>query len=343
MSEGTPVLTQTYRSPTVWKSAEVDVERATFHISEADVEELDAALRKVQVEGKELFEIGKQDFPLRHFSEKLAAVTEQITDGVGFALVKGLPLDRYSYKEASQIYWGIGRHMGQPMPQNATGDLLGHVRNTGRNYEDNDVRGYQTQARLPFHTDSADVVGLLCLHPALEGGTSFISSSGAVFNRVLEQRPDLAERMFEEYYWDFKEEQQPGADPYYKSTLAAYVDGKLHIRYVRSSLDRVARFSKGPNAADTELFDLIDKSASSDEFAISMDFQPGDMQFINNYAVFHSRSHYTEPPADTGKRRYLLRLWLNMGDGRRYPANFGRREGILQVRDSDRGATIRTD
>jgi hypothetical protein len=49
--------------------------------------------------------------------------------------------------------------------------------------------------------------------------------------------------------------------------------------------------------------------AEGGAYSVIMDFQPGDMQFINNYHVLHGRSPYEDDRA-AGKVRHLKRLWL---------------------------------
>jgi hypothetical protein len=68
-------------------------------------------------------------------------------------------------------------------------------------------------------------------------------------------------------------------------------------------------------AEQVELLDLIDEIAASDEFRLDMDFEVGDMQFVCNYSVLHSRTDY-EDFDDPALKRHLLRLWLTMRDGR---------------------------
>lgn len=77
-----------------------------------------------------------------------------------------LPLSR----EAAISYWGLGRYFGEPVPQNKSGHLLGHVCDLGLDPSNPNHRIYATSAAQPFHTDSADIVALLCLREAMEGG-----------------------------------------------------------------------------------------------------------------------------------------------------------------------------
>ncbi len=59
------------------------------------------------------------------------------------------------------------------------------------------ARLYRSAKGIAFHCDAADVVGLLCLRAAKQGGQSRIASSVYVFDELLRTSPDLAPELFE--------------------------------------------------------------------------------------------------------------------------------------------------
>lgn len=257
----TTMLREPDTGPAAWTGAEMRASDEWIHrLSDAEIGELDAALASVKSNRLGLYDVTLEDFPLPTLSPVIDQWVHDLEDGRGFILVKGLPIDRYSEADASTIYWGIGQHMGLPVSQNAAGDLLGHVRDTGRSIADPSVRGYQTRIRLPYHTDGSDVVGLLCFRPAKSGGLSSIVSSTTVFNEVVWRRPDLVELMYEPFFYDRREEQAPGEEPWYQSPIASYVDDKLSIRYIRGFIESAQRFPEVPRLTDRqrELLDLVD-------------------------------------------------------------------------------------
>lgn len=70
-------------------------------------------------------------------------------------------------------YMGMGAFFGYFTSQNGRGHVLGHVKDLGEDPTAKDrVRIYRTNAKQYFHTDGADLVGLLCIAKALEGGES---------------------------------------------------------------------------------------------------------------------------------------------------------------------------
>jgi hypothetical protein len=201
--------------------------------------------------------------------------------------------------------------MGRPVPQNRKGDLLGHVRDDGANPTNPGVRLYRTRAKLDFHTDGADIIGLLCLRKAKAGGLSRIASSIAVFNEVLRRRPELAPLLFENFYWDREAAALPGETPYFAFPICRYQQGRLGTLYLGWYIRNAQRFPEAPRltAEQRELLDLIDSIANSPTFYLDMDFQPGDLQFLKNAVILHARTEY-EDWEEPEKKRHLLRLWL---------------------------------
>lgn len=295
-------------------------------LAPAEVDELLAAVAHVEAHQIAMLDMTVDDFALPTLGARLTALAYELDRGRGFWLLRGLPINDLSERQAAFAYWGIGLHMGTPVSQNARGHLLGHVIDEGVDYKtDSSARGYQTRLRLPYHTDSSDVVGLLCLKTAKSGGLSSVASTTTVFNEVVTRRPDLAHLWFTEWYYDRRNEERPGEKPYFTTPLATQSDDFLSIRYVRSFLDSAQRHTDVPRrtAEETEFLDLIDEITHREGTALHMDFQPGDIQFVCNYTTFHSRTSY-EDFDDPAERRHLLRLWLTLHDGRPLPDDFGR-------------------
>ncbi|WP_052390100.1 TauD/TfdA family dioxygenase [Streptomyces sp. NRRL B-24484] len=290
----------------------------TVRLSPAHLAELDAALHTARGRGTTLLRSTAADFPLPTLATELDRIADELENGRGFALVKGVPVDRYDQAAAGTLLWGIGRHLGAPVSQNAAGHLLGHVRDTGRTMADPATRGYQTRTALGFHTDGSDVLALLCLRPAAAGGRIGLASAATVHNTVLARRPDLARRLYRRYAVDRREEHGPGERPYDTVPLACWHADRLSLRYHRCHLESAQRFPDAPRLepADTELFDLIDESATSPAARLDLDPEAGDLLLVNNLAVLHSRSAYRDGP---GHRRHLLRLWLALHRGRPLP------------------------
>lgn len=299
--------------PSAWRGPDMAVrDDWIVRLDAGDCAELDAALTHAKARGIGIPELSKKDFPIPGVARKLAGVLAELESGRGFALLRGLPVERYSKADAALIYWGIGAHFGPAFAQNAQGDMLGHVRDLGADWRhDMKARGYQTRLRLPFHNDSTDVVGLLCLRRAKSGGESRIVSSTAVHNEVLARRPDIARALYEPFCVDRRDEESPGQKPYYVTPCFNRFKGRMFIRYNRTFIESAQRFAEVPRltSLQREALDLMDELCNDPAFHLDMPFEPGDMQFVCNYVILHSRTDYEDYP-DAERKRHLLRLWL---------------------------------
>lgn len=230
----------------------------------------------------------------------------RLFDGHGFALVRGLPVDDLDDTAGTVLFWLLGRTIGSPLHQNAAGDVLIRVRDEGKSFDEPGVRAYETTADLQYHTDSSDVVGLLCRRPAVRGGVSTIVSSAAVVGEIERRRPDLAARLFEPW-----PELNPVDGSVTERPIAARASsGRIATRYGRKYTELAAAQRGVPlTAAQVEALDLFDAITNDPAFVLNMHFRPGDVQFLNNHLVLHARTAY-EDGNDPGERRELWRLWL---------------------------------
>jgi hypothetical protein len=292
-----------------WKGPDMARDPRWIHqLDDDDLAELDAALRHVEAKGLEITDIARNDFPL----PTLAVILDEIETGRGFAMIRGIPVEKYGERGSSILYWGIGAHFGRAVAQNRMGHLLGHVRSEGRDWTtDNNARGYQTTAHLPFHCDKADVVGLLCLQVAKSGGLSCIASSVAIHDALLERRPDLLRALYGTFCIDHRGEEFDGQRPYYETPMFGMHDGQLYARYGSKYVFDAQRFPEAPRLTelDREALETFRDHAASDEFRLDMEFRRGDMQFLNNRWIVHSRTDYEDWP-EPERRRHLLRLLL---------------------------------
>jgi hypothetical protein len=304
-------------APAAWLGREISRRRDWIHrLSPAEIAEIDAALAQARASGRPMAEITREDFPLPRLAGEIAGWMRELDRGRGFVLVRGLPVQRWSEADAALAYSGLGLHMGSPVSQNAAGDLLGHVRDTGADPRNPAVRLYKTRVDLGFHCDGSDVVGLLCLKPAKSGGVSRIVSSLSVYNEILRRRPELAPLLFEPFYWDRNEEQRPGEAPWFKLPIAFDQNGRLRIFYIGWYIRGAQRHADVPRLTreQRELLDLIDGIAADPEFHLDMDFEAGDIQLLKNAVILHARTEYEDFP-EPERKRHLLRLWLTAHAG----------------------------
>ena len=273
-----------------------------------EITELEAAARHYLALGRDLGEIAAADFPLTDFASHLQALRQQLLTGNGIEVLRGLPVEQYEQQFAATIFCGIGAHLGSARSQNAQGHILGHVRNTGASSSDPNARIYQTAERQSFHTDSADVVGLLCLRVAKQGGESLLVSAESIYNRMRELRPDLLARLFEPIATDRRGEIPEGAKPYMEIPVLNWYRGFLTVFYQRQYIDSAQRFEGAPRLDDEMVaaLDMFDALANDPELHFTMNLQPGDMQFVYNHSQLHDRNAFIDWP-EPDKRRHLMR------------------------------------
>ncbi len=306
--------------PAAWYGRDLENSTAWIHqISTQELEELDAALDAVKAGNLDIAEIRRADFALPTFGKTLDALRGDVLRGRGFVLLRGLPMDRYTFEEAAILYWGVGCYFGSAVPQNAKGHLLGHVIDLGRDPQDTSARIYQTTARQTYHVDTCDIVSLLCVQKAKSGGLSSLVSAVTIFNEMAKRRPDLAAVLFDTFDADRRDEVPPGRNPYYSAPVFSWHDGLLTTQFVRRYIESARRFSDLDPLTDVQIeaMDLFEKLA--DELCLFMDFEPGDMQFVHNHQILHDRTEFEDFP---DKKRHLLRLWLCPPDGRPLPPSF---------------------
>jgi hypothetical protein len=315
-----------------WAGEELSRSEAWLHhLSDGDVAELETAASVARQNGRSLVEIRRQDFALPNLARGLDAIRRELLDGRGFVLVRGLPLERYTLAEAATIFWGLGTHLGAVLSQNAQGHVLGHVKDLGFDAGDPSTRLYQTNQRQGYHTDSADIVGLMCIRPARSGGRSSLASTVTAYNEVLARRPDLVSALFEPVATDHRGEVPPGGRAWFSIPVLSWYAGHLTGIYQRRYIDSAQRFTDAPrlSARQREALDVFDAVLDDPAVHLEMDFRPGDVQLIHNHQILHDRTAF-EDDADPRHRRHLLRLWLSPVEGRPLPPVFAERYGSIE-------------
>ena len=327
--------------PAVWYGPDMAA-RADWvlRFTAEDVRDIEGAVRAFAASGTPLADISPSTFPLPRLSSRLAQVLHDLLEGRGFVLMRGLPVERWTREETAIAYMGLGSYFGRPRSQNAKGHLLGHVKDLGVDVTDPNVRYYQTRRKLEYHTDSVDLVGLLCLKTAKAGGESYIASSTTCYNEIAKRRPDLLPLLFEPFPTDRRGEVPEGMLPWFDMPVFHWYGGKLTAIYVRQYIDSAqANFpqAKRLTPAHREALDLLDSLTNDPAIHLSMTFEPGDMQFLHNHQILHSRTDFENWP-EPERHRHLLRLWLCPEQGRPLPEVFAPRYG--SVTPGDRGGIV---
>jgi Taurine catabolism dioxygenase TauD, TfdA family len=327
--------------PSAWRGEDMaaNPDRWLVQLTAGEIAELEQAARSFLAKTKEIGEITKEKFSFPRFGARLSRLKQTLLNGIGFEVIRGLPVAAYSQEFAATIFCGVGAHLGSARSQNAMGHILGHVRDVGANAKDPNTRIYQTAERQTFHTDSSDVVGLLCIREAREGGKSLLVSTTTIYNEMSRKRPELAALLFEPLATDRRGEVPQGQKPYLQIPPLSWHAGFLTGFYQRQYIDSAQRFPDAPRLtpAHIEALDLFDALANDPRLHFGMQLQPGDMQFVYNHALLHDRTAFRDWP-EAHQKRHLLRLWLSVAGDRPLPECFKQRYGSIEI--GNRGGIV---
>ncbi len=317
------ILPHPLTGPAAWTAATFANDHSWSHdLTPDQIALFDTALAALKARGLAFPHAGKDGFPIHALASELARWSEELENGRGFLLLRGLPVHRYDEADIRTLYYGIGLHLGVPVRQNPRGDLLGDVQAVG-DIHNKHTRVYETNLYLPYHSDPSDVVGLLCLRRAPQGGLSSLVSVASIHNRILAEHPHHLGLYYR--LWTFAHlcEPQPSLSP-----IFSMHDGKLSCRYLRQYIELGHELKGLPlSAVEVEALDIFDAVMKDPAMRVDMMLEPGDLQFANNYAVLHSRTSFVDHEVPE-LRRKMLRLWVKMPNARALAPEFPGRNGF---------------
>jgi len=315
----------------VWKGVEMARNhRWVKDFPEVVLKQIDAALEKVgELDWRA---VNRHNFPLPDAAAFFDDVREELENGSGMVKMRGLDVSRYTQEQLRRIWFGLGCHLGTPMYQNCRGEVMREIKDeglagaklygatvdsSGKQFLSSGARTLSS-GQLRFHTDRCDVVGLLCLRQASEGGVSKLASSAAVYNEILRRRQDLHALLCRPIPRSRFGEEAGGEHVAYDLPVFGVRDGKLSshfsLTYIENAqmLPGVRKLSEAEHEAIQMLMDV------AEEACFEMRFAPGDIQLLNNHVVYHGRTAFADD-AGTGRDRLLMRLWLSVPNSRALP------------------------
>ena len=316
-----PIAFRPVADASAWRAADVDDDACyTKWLQATELDDIDRAVQAVRVAGRPAEDIrGEQDFPLPVLGRTLRRLQAELEHGLGFALLRGLPVDRYDLADQKILVMGLLAHLGAPMCQDTKGTLVEVVTDRGLSYEDHRVRGYMTSAELTPHCDSGDVVGLLCVRRAPSGGASRLCSGTAIHNVLAETTPELLEPLYRGFHHNIRGNGPPGAEDVtrHRVPVFSHYKGRLSIRYNLKAILTAELLPGVEPLSDLErqAVERVAELALHRDLCLEMTLQPGDVQLLNNHAVLHTRTAYEDHP-DPRAKRLLLRVWVNLPNGR---------------------------
>ncbi|MGK0189858.1 MAG: alpha-ketoglutarate-dependent taurine dioxygenase [Verrucomicrobiales bacterium] len=303
--------------PAAWKGQELMVKNAwTLDFSAAEIAEIDAAVEATSALSRH-DEVTPATFTLPTLQARLREVQQSLEQGPGVALLRGLPVDSRTENEWRRLFLGLSSHIGTPVSQSASGEMLFSVRDAG--FADNDPRsrGPNTRKKLTYHTDRCDVIGFCCVQQAKSGGESYVVSSMALYLEIQKRRPDLLAVLEEPFYYARHNVDLGNAKPWCRQPIFSFYEGHFASNMLRMLIDRAYAMPELPEMTDLqrEALDFVQELAHDQRFHFSFMQRPGDLLFLNNWVTLHRRSEFDDH-AEPERKRHLLRVWLSVPNSR---------------------------
>lgn len=301
----TPIFSQLIEGPSAWTPRSLGGKEGLVHQLDAKhLAAFDALLGKMR--SKKVESLTHADFIHDDLADFLEHVRREVMHGKCAVIIRGADRERYEQAECERIFWGIGSHLGIPAVQSSRADRLGYVRNEGKQR----ARGYRGSGELVLHTDSRAIIALMSMQTAAKGGHSHIASGATIHNVILRERPDLLAPLYRGYpYHSTEIELTSCSIPVFSN-----VDGVVSCAFFEGHMRRAARTMGEAMPRDLdEALTFFASVARREDVRIEFMLEPGEMMICNNFAVLHARTEFEDAP---GRERLLLRLWLNVPNGR---------------------------
>ena len=302
----TIVSTRTTRHRDGWRGTEIDLEAQYRDLTPAHLAAIDDLMAGIAADGLAFHEVERGHFEHPALTPFLADFLRDLKYGPGFLILRGLPVDGYDVADLERIYWGIGTHFGRGCSQSSAGDMLGHV--TDRQT----ARGYTSNRELKLHCDSAEIVGLMCVRPARQGGQTILASSLTLHEVTEREHPEFLEVLERGFPYHRRGEEAPGQEPItpYDVPVFSMAEGIMSCRYSRGDFELALRdLGRKLTPLEQAAVDWMDALSMRDDIRLELTLNPGEALFLNNFEMLHARTAFVDEDAPE-RKRLLFRLWL---------------------------------
>ena len=313
------------KGPAVWRGADfVGNDDWIVSLSNDDLKEISSALEHAKRTNLPIHNISTKEFPLLGLGHTLTGLAEELENGCGFALIRGVPVDQYNENENKIISWGLCSYLGTGIPQSRQGDWINHVIDISDQtlppkpelehvLQRKSLRTNHRGGELDFHTDTTDVFALFCLRPAKSGGRSRLASAANLHNMIGEAAPDYLEALYDGYYYMSQSDDKVRSNSTISSKRIPVFTrrgDKVEGYYISQVVQRAAdqgffKYNLVEDSARKEIQRIAETPGVAHEF----DLKAGDLLLVNNHAVLHARYDYEDYP-EVARRRHLFRLWI---------------------------------
>lgn len=293
----------------IWRGGDFTKDDVAFDFTARHAAALEDVLHRTQ--HLDIADITPADCRHPALDADLERVFDEIQDGRGIVIVRGIPVTKHSVEDVQRMFWALGAHFGRGVSQSARGDVLGLVQDETPPGEEESARGYTSRRELSLHVDLAQIVGLMCVRQAKSGGNSQYAAGLAIHNEIAAARPDLLPVLYRGFPYHRRGEEaadQPCITPY-DIPVFSVKDGQMSVFMVRDIFNAAFReLKRAFTQEEIEAIDLFRETARRLQFETRL--EAGEATFLNNYTVMHARSEFVDWDASE-RKRLMLRLWLD--------------------------------
>ena len=311
--------------PSVWTRRDVRPEEYRIDLPGACLDEIRRAADEIRAYPLPTVLRIPDDFTMPACRREMARIRDMLDHGRCFAIVDRLPMDEMGAAEATAIYWLLSSTVSRPVAQKLDGTMIYDVLDTGQQaLPGSGVRPDKTNIEIRFHNDNAyndappDYVGLLCLRKAQSGGHSRVISFHTVHNVLQERHPDRLKRLYQPFWFDRQREFRPGESPVFAAPVfeeGGEPKARFSVHQINGGYSlRGEPIDRAGEAALMATLDIFEE----DGLSVDFDLEPGQIQFVDNRTLGHSRTAFIDDP-DPDRRRHLVRLWMRDHGRRAYP------------------------
>ncbi|KAL2075044.1 hypothetical protein VTL71DRAFT_8824 [Oculimacula yallundae] len=299
---GFPTVLETRQA---WEPSEFqDENRFIISLTEDDKHELDDALEAFKFLCLDGNLVDRENFQLRRLGKTLDGVADEIHNGRGFCVIRGLDANRYSLEDGMIVFLGIQSYVAERrMRQDEAGNMLVHVTTDHSSRKLSKHVRYSTDT-IPFHTDpDADILGFQTRDIAASGGKCVLASGHNIYNKIVSTRPDVIATLASPDW--------PFALPYfYQRPILFHHASRIIFCFTRLALvgnEFYPRPTSIPSISSRqrEALDIVNDLAEKSRLEITL--QAGDIYFVNNLALLHRRDEFAD---DEVHKRHLVRMHL---------------------------------
>lgn len=302
-----------------WTPEQFDMASHVWVLGNPEIAALQEVLKRVRADGADVQTVTREQLYHPVLAEFFLPVSHRLRHGQGMVFVKNVPVTGHDLDDIRIMYRAIGSYFGEAVSQNWKGEKMGHVQAVGGAAQG---RVYATSGALRQHSDRIDILSLLSIRKAKQGGESTFGSALLIWDRIAEERPDLLpylQRGFPQFRNGEQADGEPPITPY-RVPIFGEKDGlRSCLCSGNSNKEYIEKFGGITlDEKEAEALRLFGRLNSDTSMQIRLQLEPGEAVFMNNYEVTHGRTQFDDDGGEDG--RLLLRLWLEGAPARPRPA-----------------------